>query len=314
MKIYFELYFHECFSLLHVILITENKIINEVFTMNESLVIHKINSNKHNLTMLEKKIAAYVLEWPSQVESSTISSLSKKIGVSEASINRFCKKIGYKGYNSFKIAIAQDNYYKGMQGKHNNTDSYIDSFFYDYKELLLTIPSIIKEETIDKVCEKITNSQQIYIISFVDTNSVALHLKNHLSLLNMSCEIYSDLFMIKLLANKCQENDLVFVINYSGKTNLLNDTLETIKQNNTPIILFTSYDSTELVKQSTESIIIPNELPSKENHYFPILIAYFSVIDFLINRLIVSNKHLKKVRIENDGTLMGNFINTNSFL
>ena len=36
----------------------------------------------------------------------SISELAEECGVAEATISRFCKRLGYKGYNAFKLAVA----------------------------------------------------------------------------------------------------------------------------------------------------------------------------------------------------------------
>ena len=73
-----------------------------------SPVISKIISMQISFTMSESEIAQYVIRQPEKVINSTITAVAKHTGTSEASINRFCKKIGYKGFNGFKIALAQE--------------------------------------------------------------------------------------------------------------------------------------------------------------------------------------------------------------
>jgi DNA-binding MurR/RpiR family transcriptional regulator len=52
-----------------------------------------------------KKIALFILEDPQGVGFSTIQSLGRSIGVSEASIMRFAKSVGFSGFADFKKAI-----------------------------------------------------------------------------------------------------------------------------------------------------------------------------------------------------------------
>ena len=80
-----------------------------------SAVIAKIVSMQQSLTVSESEIAQYVINNVDTVATSTITAVARNTNTSEASINRFCKKIGYKGFNSFKVALAQENFYNSMQ-------------------------------------------------------------------------------------------------------------------------------------------------------------------------------------------------------
>ena len=59
------------------------------------------------MTLRENEIANFVLKNPEFIVNNTITNIANEVGVSETSINRFCKKIGYKGFQDFKIAMDE---------------------------------------------------------------------------------------------------------------------------------------------------------------------------------------------------------------
>ena len=69
-------------------------------------VFEKINSEYYQLTSAEKKVADYAVIHQQQTQFMSISELAEEAGVAEATISRFCKRLGYKGYSAFKLAIA----------------------------------------------------------------------------------------------------------------------------------------------------------------------------------------------------------------
>ena len=79
-----------------------------------STVISKIISMQPNFTVSENVISQYVIGHAEQILTTTITALADETGTSEASINRFCKKLGYKGFNGLKIALAQESFYNNM--------------------------------------------------------------------------------------------------------------------------------------------------------------------------------------------------------
>ena len=62
----------------------------------------------NSFTNTERKIAEYVLENYEEVLNSNITELAENARVSDASVVRFCRSIGYKGYQDFKVNAAMD--------------------------------------------------------------------------------------------------------------------------------------------------------------------------------------------------------------
>ncbi len=69
-------------------------------------VFTKLNHAYYELTGSEKKIADYVMIHQRECQFMSISELAAAVGVAEATVSRFCRRLGYKGYSAFKVAVA----------------------------------------------------------------------------------------------------------------------------------------------------------------------------------------------------------------
>src|SRR3712207_6353940 len=56
----------------------------------------------------ERAVAEFVLADPEKVMQMSISEAARDIGVGESTVIRFCRALGYKGYQEFKLRLAQD--------------------------------------------------------------------------------------------------------------------------------------------------------------------------------------------------------------
>lgn len=65
-------------------------------------------SESQNATVTERKIAHYIKENLGKVLHCNLLELAELIGVSDASMVRFCKSLGYKGFQEFKIRVAME--------------------------------------------------------------------------------------------------------------------------------------------------------------------------------------------------------------
>ena len=74
--------------------------------MGEPDVFEKISNTYYHLTAAEKKVADYVVVRQRDTQYMSISELAEACGVAEATISRFAKRLNYKGYNAFKLAVA----------------------------------------------------------------------------------------------------------------------------------------------------------------------------------------------------------------
>lgn len=56
----------------------------------------------------EQRVADFVLQAPEEIIYLTVTEVGERTKTSEASVVRLCQKIGYKGYQEFKIVLARD--------------------------------------------------------------------------------------------------------------------------------------------------------------------------------------------------------------
>ena len=68
----------------------------------------RIKAKMPQLTETEKKIGSFVLENYETVLQCNVSELATHSGVSDASVVRFCRSIGYRGFQDFKMNLARD--------------------------------------------------------------------------------------------------------------------------------------------------------------------------------------------------------------
>ena len=73
----------------------------------QTKLLREIQGAYDNLRKSEKLVADFILEHPADVVASTMAQAAEKMGVSEPTLNRFCKALNYSGFNEFKLTLAQ---------------------------------------------------------------------------------------------------------------------------------------------------------------------------------------------------------------
>ncbi len=70
-------------------------------------ILERIHASYYQLTATERKVADYVLTHSNQVQYMSITQLADECGTADASISRFCRSLKLKGFNAFKLELAQ---------------------------------------------------------------------------------------------------------------------------------------------------------------------------------------------------------------
>lgn len=69
-------------------------------------VLERMSSEYYELTSSEKKIVDYIMQHRMETQDMSISQLAEACGVAEATVSRFCRRLGSKGYGAFRLALA----------------------------------------------------------------------------------------------------------------------------------------------------------------------------------------------------------------
>lgn len=109
-------------------------------------VIPVIESNYVNFTTVERSIADFFIYNREQMDFSA-KSVAGKLFVSEASLSRFAKKCGFRGYREF-IYQYEENFVVRQDSMTGNTRTVLNA----YQELLNKTYNLVNEKQIERVC------------------------------------------------------------------------------------------------------------------------------------------------------------------
>lgn len=84
----------------------------------------------------------------------TATLLAEELGVSQAALTRFCKKLGYNGFSDFKMAAYQYHKAAATQESPSTAIEY-------YVQLLQRIPAAMEEADIDALVERLVSSRMV---------------------------------------------------------------------------------------------------------------------------------------------------------
>lgn len=189
----------------------------------------------------EKKVADYILSNPECVVEKNVSELAELSGVSDATVIRMCKRIGYEGYYQMKIKLSHDlgkdriiQLQNGNQKPENVNDVYqviVSNLLYTAKQLdmqlMLNCVKLIK------------SSQTVYIVATGNTIPIAMDMAFRLG--RFGVKAVSSVIAEYYLGNigLATSQDLVIGITRSGSSKQVMQALELAKERNIKTITIT---------------------------------------------------------------------------
>ena len=194
--------------------------------MNSPNLIRRITDNQQKLRKSEAKVAAYVLANANDVIKMRIVDLASKSEVSEPTVIRFCRALGYDGFQSFKLQLAQQlglgSVYTQFAVDDSDTVTDLRNKVFDTTiGSLLNVRDDITPEILEEAINTISNARRVEFYGFGASGSVAADAQHKFFRLQLSTAAYTDPHIQHMSAISLGKEDVVVAISQSGETQAL---------------------------------------------------------------------------------------------
>lgn len=230
--------------------------------MRKVSILSSIHSNYNNLTNTEKKVADYVLENMKNVVYMSITDLADACGVGESSIFRFCKSLGYKGYQEFKIALAHSITVENEIPQLTDHVTMGDSMEQVASKVLSNNISALNEtfnllnfEDIEKAVQYIVNAERVLFFGVGSSLVTAWEAKNKFMRITNKTECLLDSHLQMMSAALMTERDVAVVISYSGSTKDTIELARKAKERGATVISITRFTKSPLTHYSDLTLL-----------------------------------------------------------
>jgi DNA-binding MurR/RpiR family transcriptional regulator len=196
----------------------------------------KIKMQYSKMGLAEKKAADYMLKHQDKMLTLTVNELAKTIGISEATIMRFCRRFGMSGYVEFKLLVAKSIGEKESPGDEKKLIDIVitqDDHLNDLPEKIIsnTINGLrdtgisLNRNELERAVKAIQAARQIMVFGVANSAIVSDDIAHKLSRLGMICNSYSDPHRQLIAGTHLSSLDVAIGVSHSGFTK---DTVETI--------------------------------------------------------------------------------------
>ncbi|WP_422446644.1 MurR/RpiR family transcriptional regulator [Thermoanaerobacterium sp. DL9XJH110] len=250
--------------------------------------IEKIQAVMNDLKPSEKKIARYILKNPSEISDLSIAELSQKCGTSEASVVRFCRTLGYRGYQDLKIKISADITLKtkkiqGVVNADDDIDSIITKISKNNIQAIESTMDVIDRQELQKAVDAILEAKKIDIYGVGASAIVAQDAMHKFMRINKPCTAYTDTHMQLASAANLTKDDVAIGVSYSGQTVDTVDALKVAKNAGATTICITKFGRSPITEVSDIKLFVTSSEALFRSGAMASRIAQMNVIDILFS-------------------------------
>ncbi|OLO26384.1 RpiR family transcriptional regulator [Alkalihalophilus pseudofirmus] len=250
----------------------------------------------------ERLIADYILSNSNKIIHSTINQVAEDLQVAEATIFRFCKRIGFKGYQAMKIALAseivtpiQDIH----ETIHENDDEKIvaEKVFKSNIRTLEETLEVIDGVRFQKAVHAILSARRVEFYGNGGSGIIAMDAHHKFIRTGIPTTAYQDSHFQLMSASQLTKEDVVVLISHSGTNRDILQALEVAKEQGVTTIGITTLAKSPL----SNGVDIPLYTVSQETIFrseaLASRLAQLSIIDALYVNVSMARKETTKLTL-----------------
>lgn len=241
------------------------------------------------LTEREQDICKYILQYPEKISIMSSRDLGYATFTSAATVTRFCKKIGCKGYPDFKIRFLSEIKLPSSEESEELLEiSERDSIISIIKKVEKIQNKAIKQTKQEVSIEQIMRiGEMLYKTEYIDfyVYDINVHLAEYGCSQFFHCgkiaNTYTATNIQQLLALMKKENHISIIISHTGENSRLIEIAKSLKRNKTKTIVITPDKNRTLSEIGDEVIYAASE----KNLYEFSTVIFSSSVKYILDIL-----------------------------
>lgn len=226
----------------------------------EATVRNQIFSAYDSLFDAEKKVADYLMNHQEKAIEMSVSELAAACEASQATIVRFCKKIGCNGYHHLKIKMAkemreQDDHEFSNEISIDNIEQSLMNIMASKMEELKETLSSIDGKMLREIIDLILNANAVEFTAMGNTIPIALdgsYKFNQLGIPAVGSTIWETQ---EAYARTMRKGDVMIAVSASGASRHLLNMANIAKENGVKVVAITNQSKSPLAEASDYTIV-----------------------------------------------------------
>lgn len=264
--------------------------------------LQKIKGMRHQFSVVEAKIADYVVASPFRAVRNSTEEIASASGTSQASIIRFCQKLGYTGIKEMKIVLAQEvgnlpptaGASEDLLGESDFVAGVLHQSIQGLQRSVVTLD----RDMLDAAVHAIAKARIVDIYGAGESYVVAKDLQIKLRRLGVIANVDPNPHLQAISATFLQADDVAVGISFSGCTQDTVDALEFASKSGATTIAITNFSEFPIAEGA--DIVLETNAVEVLSPYgiVPSRLSQHFVVDLVFEGLLVTQRDRSRTAYE----------------
>ena len=236
------------------------------------------------LSASHRRIADYIIEHPQRAIHATIDTLAQEIGTSESTLVRFVRKLGYDGYQHFRISLATElisppkRVYETDIGQE---ESIIPTVFNSSIETLQATKERLVDGQVLHVAKQMIKANNVALFGLGGSSIVALDGFHKFVRIGLPVKMVQDFHMQLMMASQCTTDDIAILYSHTGINIDAIAIADELRKQGCHTICITSNEHSTLSRHTDENLLVYTKSNGVISEAFSARIAQMAINDAL---------------------------------
>jgi len=218
-------------------------------------LMDRVQQLRHELSPAEQRVARLVVDHPRKVLSEPIAEIARLADVSQPTVIRFCRSLGFQGLAEFKLKFAgsltgtipvRHSQVRVTDSTHDLSAKVIDNTV----SAILKFRDALDVHAIDRAIELLRRARRVEFYAMGNSRAVALDGQHKFFRFRIPAALYGDSHLLNLAAGLLRPGDVVIAISTGGQLPDLLEAVDTARAQGAEVIAITSSKSALAKKAS----------------------------------------------------------------
>lgn len=240
-------------------------------------IFERIHLMESYATKQERVIIDCIRKTPIQeIILLSITELSELAGVGDATMLRFCRKLGLKGYSEFRFLLSQSE-----SKQECSKDDEARLVLNNMVAALQSTYEMLDKQQISKATEILLKSRLLYAIGSGNSGVAAQELCNKVLRYGISCHYLPDCHFQLIATSLLDERDAMVLFSVSGSTKDVLAVAKNASRQGVQLIVVTNYLKSPLAKYATALLYVVGKSAPLDSGSLVSKISQLYIVDVL---------------------------------
>ncbi|TAM57718.1 MurR/RpiR family transcriptional regulator [bacterium] len=246
----------------------------------------RIEGTYSSLRTAEQRVADFILKHAEELIHLTVTELAERTQTSESTVVRLCQKIGYKGYQEFKIMLARDlvgpvsSIYEEIAPTDSLRTIKTKVFQANAQALRDTI-EVLSDEELERAVSAIAGARRAECYGIGGSGPLAYDAYHKFMKLGISAVALVDSDLMAMSSSLLQPGDVAFGISHTGASRDVVEALRHAKDNGATTICLTHRATSPITKVADIRLFTAAKETAFRSDAMTSRLAQLSIIDTL---------------------------------